>query len=109
MLRVSRVKSISDRMLVADSEPSRGRTTPQLDRLEAQSFDALKVAAVVREEREVVSEGGGGDQNVEVGYDIPGASHPRPLPAEDRRRLAVQRNQSEALQEIFDLPFACRT
>jgi len=41
------------------------------NRLDAQPFDALEVAAVVREERDVVAEGGSSDQDVEIGDDVP--------------------------------------
>ena len=44
------------------------------DRFDRQPFYTLEVTAVVREKRDVVAEGGGGDQDVEVGDDVPGAS-----------------------------------
>jgi branched-chain amino acid transport system permease protein len=60
-----------------------------LARLQLQSLDHLEVATIVREYRQIVPQGGGADQQVEVGDEFSGGAEPTAFLAKDLAGLCV--------------------
>jgi hypothetical protein len=83
------------------------RLRGELDRLDAQPFDALEVAAVVGEKRQAALERGRGDQEVEVADHLPRCAQTAALSTEGLAYLLVDAQSAESEKKVAQFALAC--